>query len=80
MMIQSKIQINSKDYEFIKKIYKDFQYRSLSEYIREAIAKKVKDDRKKLRELKRQAAMEMTGEIPYENIFEPIEGDDFEIR
>ena len=80
MMIQSKIQLNSKDYEFIKKIYKDFQYRSLSEYIREAISKKVKEDRKKLRELKRQAAMEMIGEIPYENKFEPIEGDDFEIR
>ena len=80
MMIQSKVQIDPKDYEFIKKIYKDFHYKSLSEYMREAISKKVNEDRKKLRALKRKQAMEMIGNYPYENVFEPIEGDDFESR
>ena len=80
MMIQSKVQIAPEDYEFIKKVYKDFKYKSLSAYMREAISKKVKEDRKKLRDLKRQAAMEIIGKNRYENLFEPIDGDDFETR
>ena len=78
MLIQSKVQINQKDYDFIKKVYKDFHYRSLSEYMREAIAQKVKKDQKILREMKRKAAMEMIAKGRYENVFESIEGDDFE--
>jgi len=78
MLIQSKVQINQKDYDFIKKIYKNFQYRSLSEYMREAIAQKVKEDRKTLREMKRKTAMKMIAKGGYENVFESIEGDDFE--
>ena len=77
-MIQSKVQINQKDYDFIKKVYKSFHYRSLSEYMREAIAQKVKEDQKILREMKRKAAMEMISEGGHENVFESIEGDDFE--
>jgi len=34
MLIQTKIQVNPTDYEFIKKVYKDFRYKSLSEYMR----------------------------------------------
>ena len=78
MLIQSKVQINQKDYDFIKKVYKDLHYRSLSEYMREAIVQKVKEDQKILREIKRKAAMKMIAKAGYENLFESIEGDDFE--
>ena len=80
MLTQTKIQIDPKDYEFIKKVYKDLRYRSLSEYMREAVNAKVREDRKRLRELKRMAAMEMIGRTPYDNLFESIEGEDFENR
>lgn len=80
MLIQTKIQIDPKNYEFIKKVYKDLKYRSLSDYMREAINAKVRKDRKRLRELKRTAAMEMIGGAPHNNVFESIEGDDFEDR
>lgn len=80
MLIQTKVQIDPKDYEFIKKAYKDLRYRSLSEYMREAVNAKVRKDRKRLRELKRMAAMEMVGRAQYENLFESIEGEDFETR
>ena len=78
MLIQSKVQINQKDYDFIKKVYKDLHYRSLSEYMREAIVQKVKEDQKILREMKRKAAMKMIAKGGDENLFESIEGDDFE--
>jgi len=80
MLIQTKIQVDPTDYEFIKKVYKDFRYKSLSEYMREAINAKVNQDRKKLREQKRIAAMKMIGKAPYKNLFESIEGEDFESR
>jgi len=79
-MIQTKFQIKQEDYEFIKKVYKDLHYKSLSEYIREAVKAKAKEDRKKLREIKRMKAMEMIGKTSYENLFESIEGEDFEKR
>jgi hypothetical protein len=79
-LIQTKIQVDPKDYEFVKKVYKDLHYKSLSEYMREAINAKVNQDRKKLREQKRIAAMEMIGNAPHENFFESIEGEDFENR
>ena len=80
MLIQTKIQVDPTDYEFIKKVYKDFRYKSLSEYMREAINAKVNQDRKRLREQKRIAAMETIGKAPYKNLFESIEGEDFETR
>ncbi len=80
MLVQTKVQIDAKDLEFIKKTYKDFRYRSLSEYMREAINAKVKEDRKRLREFKRMEAMEMIGRAQYDNLFESIEGEDFENR
>ncbi len=80
MLIPTKIQINKKNYEFIKQTYKKLHYRSLSEYMREAINTKVEEDRKKLRELKRMAAMEMIGKVSYDNLFNSIEGEDFENR
>jgi len=80
MMTQTKIQVDQDDYKFIKRIYKQLNYRSLSEYVREAIRAKVKVDQKKIREMKRSAAMEMIGKSPYENLFESLEGEDFENR
>jgi len=80
MLIPTKMQIDKKNYEFIKQFYKELHYKSLSEYIREAVHTKVEEDRKKLRELKRRAAMEMIGRAPYYNVFESIEGQDFENR
>jgi len=80
MLVQTKVQIDAKDHNFIKKTYKGFCYRSLSEYMREAINAKVKEDRKRLRELKRTEAMEMIGRAQYDNLFELIEGENFENR
>ena len=80
MLIQTKIQIEPESFSFIKKVYKDLKYRSLSEYMREAINAKVREDRKRFRELKRLKSMEMIGKRPYRNIFESIEGEDFENR
>lgn len=80
MLIPAKIQIDKTDYEFIKQAYKSLHYKSLSEYMRDAVNTKVTEDRKKLRELKRIAAMEMIGRAPYDNVFESIEGEDFEGR
>ncbi len=80
MLIPTKIQIDKKNYEFIKQIYKELHYKSLSEYIREAVNAQVEKDRKKLRELKRIAAIEMIGKASYDNVFESIEGEDFENR
>jgi len=80
MLVPTKIQIDKKNFEFIKKVHKKLNYKSLSEYIREAVNTKVAEDRKRLRELKRTAAMEMIGRAPYDNLFESIEGEDFENR
>ena len=79
-MIQNKIQINEKDFEFIKKAYKTLSYKSLSHYMREAIQAKVREDRKKLKALKRSSAMEQIGRTAYQNHFESLEGEDFEDR
>lgn len=80
MLIPTKIQIDKKNHEFIKQVYKDLHYKSLSEYMREAVNTKVEEDRRRLRELKRRAAMEMIGRAPHDNVFESIEGEDFENR
>ena len=80
MLIPTKIQIDKEIYEFIKQTHKKLHYKSLSEYMRVAVNTKVEKDRKRLRELKRIAAMEMIGRAPYDNLFESIEGEDFENR
>ena len=80
MLIPTKIQIDKKNHEFIKQVYKDLHYKSFSEYVREAVNAKVRKDRKRIRELKRMAAMEMIGRSQYNNFFESIDGDDFENR
>ncbi|GLI36431.1 hypothetical protein [Desulforhabdus amnigena] len=80
MLVQTKVQMDKENYEFIKKVYKSLHYRSLSEYVRDAVAVKVREDRKMLREKKRLDAMAMIAKGAYENHFESIEGEDFEAR
>lgn len=80
MLLQTKIQIEPENYDFIKKVYKELNYKSLSEYMRMAVNAQVREDRKRLRALKRQQAMEMIGKGPYTNHFEDIEGEGFESR
>ena len=79
-MVQTKLQIDSEDYEFIKETHKQLNYKSLSEYIRQAIKEKIKTDQKRLRELKREEAMKMIGKGAYENLFDSLDGEEFENR
>ena len=79
-MVQNKIQIDEKDFEFIKNTYKTLSYKSLSHYMREAIQTKVREDRKKLKAIQRSIAMEQIGRGVYENHFDGLEGEDFEDR
>lgn len=52
------------------------QIKSLSPYIRT----KIREDRKKLKALKRNKAMTQIGRTRYGNLFEGLEGEDFEVR
>ncbi|MGA7874641.1 MAG: hypothetical protein WCA08_03180 [Desulfoferrobacter sp.] len=80
MPVRTNIQIDEKDYAFIKSAYKELCYRSVSAYLRDAITAKIEQDRKILREKKRVEAMEALAGLPHENAFENIEGEDFETR
>lgn len=80
MMTQAKFQIDQEDYEFIKSAYKLLNYDTYSDYMRTAIKEKIKADRKKIREMKRDLAMEQIGKSTYENCFDSLEGEDFEDR
>lgn len=80
MMTQAKFQIDREDYEFIKAAYRMLDYSTYSEYMREAVKEKIRADRKKLREIKRNLAMEQIGQASYENHFEILDGEDFEDR
>jgi Arc/MetJ-type ribon-helix-helix transcriptional regulator len=79
-MIQNKIQIDEKDLEFIKKAHKELSYKSLSHYMREAIRAQVREDRKRLKALQRERAMEQIGREAHPNLFESLEGEEFEDR
>ena len=80
MLKQTKIQIEPENYYFIKNSFRYLNYKSISEYVREAVNAKVHEDRRILRKLKRTQAIEKIGKINYKNLFESIEGEDFEIR
>jgi len=80
MLIQTKVQIDKESYDFIKNVLKKLKYKSLSEYVREAVREKITQDRKRVREQERMAAMKLLGKAPSGNLFESIEGDDFEYR
>jgi hypothetical protein len=80
MLIQAKIQIAEDDYQFIKASHQVLNYKSFSGYVRDAIHVKVREDRKKLRGVLRQRAMEMIGKSAYTHAFESLDGEDFEDR
>lgn len=80
MLVQTKVQIEKESYEFIKKAHKELKYRSLSEYVRDAINVKICEDRRKLREMKMASAMEALAQAPVQNLFESLEGEDFGAR
>jgi Arc/MetJ-type ribon-helix-helix transcriptional regulator len=80
MLIQTKIQIDHEDYHFIKNVHKKLNYKSQSEYIREAVKEKVKADRLRLRAMKRERAMEMIGKRRHNNYFNTIDEDIHESR
>ena len=80
MLVQTKIRIEKENYDFIKKTHKELKYKSLSEYVRDAINVKILEDRRKIREKKMASAMELFAETPMDNLFESVEGEDFEER
>ena len=80
MLIQTKIQLEPENYDFIKRVYKELNYKSLSEYMRQAVNAQIKEDRKRLRAFQRRQAMENIGKGPYTHHFEDIDGEYFENR
>lgn len=78
-MVPQKVQLDEKDLAFIEAAWVALNFKSKSDYLRAAIQEKIRNDRKQLRELRRQQAMEAYGG-DFEVIFEPIEGEDFEDR
>ena len=79
-MISSKVQLEKEDLELIEEVCSVLSYKSRSEYMRIAIQEKIRTDKRKLREMKRQAAMEAYGRAGPEHVFESIEAEDFEDR
>lgn len=79
-MIPLKVQLTEADLEFIEGACATLKYRSRSEYLREAIQKKIETDRARLREIRRQEAMKAYGNGHLDDAFEPIAGEDFEDR
>ncbi|MCJ8347592.1 ribbon-helix-helix domain-containing protein [bacterium] len=80
MLVQKKIQIDQKDWSSIEELVTTLNYKSKSEFMRQAILEKIRSDKKKIKELKRQSAMQNYFQDNLENIFEDIEGDGFEDR
>ena len=80
MPIRTNIQIDEKDYAIIKEIYKDLKYKSISEYFRSAITARIREDQRRIRDMKRAEAMKAIGRHTHEHAFESIEGEDFENR
>ena len=80
MKVTQKVQLEERDLDFIEEVFPILDYKSKSEYMREAILAKIREDKKKLREMKCREAMEAYGEESPENAFESIEADDFEDR
>jgi Arc/MetJ-type ribon-helix-helix transcriptional regulator len=78
MLLQKKVQIAEEDWGFIDKATRLLNYKSKSEYMRQAILEKIQNDKRKLREMKRQLAMKGYSGTDFENIFEELEGDGFE--
>ena len=81
MLIQTEIEVDPKDYEFVKKVYKDLRYKSLKANICEKPSmRRLTKTAKRRWNKKRIAAMEMVGKASYDSHFYSIEGEDFESR
>lgn len=80
MKVTQKVQLEESDLNFIEAVFSIFDYRSKSEYMREAIVAKIREDKRRLREMKCREAMEAYGEETFENAFESVEAVDFEDR
>lgn len=78
-MVPQKVQLDETDLEFIETACEVLQFKSKSEYMRAAIQEKIRTDKRRLRELQRQQAMQAYGD-DFEVAFESIEGGDFEAR
>ena len=78
-MVPQKVQLDEEDLAFIEAACKILEFRSKSEYMRAAIREKIRADRRRLREHRRQQAMLAYGD-DFEVAFESIEGEDFETR
>ena len=79
-MIQQKVQLDPEDLEFIERACAGLDYPTKSAYMRQAIVEKIRRDRRRLRERKRQAAMVAYGLARPEIAFDSIEAEDFEDR
>jgi Arc/MetJ-type ribon-helix-helix transcriptional regulator len=79
MKLTQKVQLDREDLDFIDRVCETLDYGSKSEYMRAAIREKIRADKRKLRELERQRAMEGYAE-GYEDVFECIAGETFEER
>jgi Arc/MetJ-type ribon-helix-helix transcriptional regulator len=78
-MVPQKVQIEESDASFIEMACRLLNYRSKSQYIRTAIKEKIRADRARLRELKRQQAMQAYAD-QLDNVFASLEGEDFADR
>ena len=79
MMVPQKVQLDEADLEFIETAWVVLDYKSKSEYMRDAIQAKIRVDRRKLREIRRQKAMAAYGD-DVDVAGEALEAEDFEGR
>ena len=79
MKLTQKVQLDPEDLEFIDKVCETLGYGSKSEYMRAAIREKIRADKRRLREMRRQKAMESYAQ-GYEEAFESIARELFEER
>lgn len=78
-MIPQKVQLRDEDLAFIETACAELRYRSKSEYMRLAIEEKIRHDKRRLRDIKRQKAMAGYAE-GFDVAFQEIEAEDFEVR
>ena len=78
-MVPQKVQLSESDLRFIETACEALSFKNKSEYMRVAIQEKIRADRRKLRELRRQQAMLAYGD-DFDIAFEALEGEAFEDR
>ena len=79
-MISRKVQLEQDVLDFIDEAVRSLNYKSRSEYMRTAILEKIDSDKRRLRAMRREAAMEAYASASPEHVFESIEAEDFEGR